>query len=70
MDHRPPPYTGDRLPIVRAMLSHSVLRRSWDEISRRNGLVVLTDQIHLNERAAAIVAGLVAEALSRGGVTR
>jgi lysophospholipase L1-like esterase len=70
MDHRPPPYTGDRLLIVRAMLSHSVLRRSWDEISRRNGLVVLTDQIHLNERAAAIVAGLVAEALSRGGVTR
>jgi hypothetical protein len=64
--HEPPPYTGGRLPIVGAMLSHMVARRSWDDIARRNGLVVLTDHIHLNDRAAAVVADLVAEALSRG----
>lgn len=64
--HRPPPYTGDRTLIVRAMLSHMVLRRSWDDISRRNGLVVLTDHIHLNDTAATVVADLVAQALSPG----
>ena len=64
--HRPPPYTGDRVLMVRAILSHTILRRSWDDISRRNGLTVLTDHIHLNDRAAAVVADLVDEALTRG----
>jgi lysophospholipase L1-like esterase len=64
--HRPPPYTGDRMLMVRAILGHMVLRRSWDDISRRNGMVVLTDHIHLNDTAAAVVADLVAEALTRG----
>jgi lysophospholipase L1-like esterase len=64
--HQPPPYTGDRTPIVRAILSHAVLRRSWDDISRRNGLTVLTDHLHLNDRAAAAVTDLVEEALMRG----
>jgi hypothetical protein len=64
--HQPPPYTGDRTPIVRAVLSHAVLRRSWDDISRRNGLTVLTDHLHLNDRAAAVVADLVEEVLTRG----
>ncbi len=64
--HRPPPYTGDRMLIVRAMLSHMVLRRSWDDISRRNGMVVLTDHIHLNDTAATVVADLVTETLTRG----
>lgn len=64
-DHRPPPYTGDRVLMVRAILSHHVLRRSWDDISRRNDLSVLTDHIHLNDRSAAVVADLVEEALSR-----
>ena len=62
--HQPPPYTGDRMLMVRAILSHAVLRRSWDDISRRNGLAVLTDHIHLNDRAAAVVADLVEEALT------
>jgi len=66
IDHQPPPYTGDRKPIVRAILSHTVLRRSWDDVSRRNGLTVLTDHLHLNDRAAATVADLVEQALSRG----
>jgi lysophospholipase L1-like esterase len=65
LGHRPPPYTGDRVLMVRAILSHHVLRRSWDDISARNGLAVLTDHIHLNDRAAAVVADLIEESLSR-----
>ena len=52
--------------MVRAILSHTVLRRSWDDISRRNGLTVLTDHIHLNDRAAGIAADLVEGAITRG----
>jgi hypothetical protein len=51
--------------MVRAILSHHILRRSWDDISGRNGLAVLTDHIHLNDRAAAVVADLIEESLSR-----
>ena len=29
---------------------------SWNEIARRNGLLLLTDTIHLNDTGAAIVA--------------
>jgi len=32
---------------------------SWNEISRRNGLLVTTDCIHLNETGAAMVADLI-----------
>ena len=64
--HQPPPYTGDRVLMVRAILGHTVLRRSWDDISRRNRLTVLTDHIHLNDRAAAVAADLVGGALTRG----
>jgi lysophospholipase L1-like esterase len=64
--HQPRAYTGDRVLMVRAILGHTVLRRSWDEISRRNRLTVLTDHIHLNDRAAAVAADLVGGALTRG----
>lgn len=64
--HLPPPYTGDRVLMVRAILGHTVLRRSWDDISRRNRLTVLTDHMHLNDRAAAVAADLVGGALTRG----
>jgi len=38
---------------------------SWNEISHRNGLQLLTDGLHLNETAAAMVADLVEEWLLR-----
>ena len=38
-----------------------LLGRSWDEVARRNGLAVLTDHIHLNDRAADVVAELVGD---------
>lgn len=33
--------------------------RSWDDISKQQGLVLLTDNIHINDTAAQILAGLV-----------
>lgn len=32
---------------------------SWDEVSARNGLLLLTDTLHLNSKGAAIVADLI-----------
>ncbi len=57
--HAPTPYSGDILAIMRAAMSHQLLRRSWDDIAGRNGFVVLTDHIHLNDRGAGVVAELV-----------
>lgn len=38
---------------------------SWNEISQRNGLLLTTDCLHLNDTGAGIVARLVGEWLSR-----
>ena len=63
--HKPKPYAGTvSAPFVAAM-RHRILRQSWDEISTRNGLFALTDNIHLNDRAAAILADLVAHFITR-----
>jgi hypothetical protein len=39
--------------------SHRLLRRSWSQICRREGLSVLTDHVRLNEPDAAAVADLI-----------
>jgi lysophospholipase L1-like esterase len=62
--HRPPPYTGSTAVILKATFSHLLLRRSFDEIARRNGLAVLADHVHLTERSAGVVAELIGEFLS------
>jgi len=59
--HNPPPYRGRFGPMTRASLSRSILHRSWDQISASNGLIVLIDHVHLNDRAAMITADLVAD---------
>ena len=59
----PPPYTGDVWLVFRSMLRHAVLRQSWDSISARNGLTLLTDNLHLNDRSADVVADLISEFL-------
>ncbi len=59
--HNPPPYTARVGPMIRASLSHHVLRRSWDQISTANGLAALTGHVHLNNRAAALAAALVTD---------
>lgn len=58
-DHIPPPYEGNDRLVVTAAARHLLLRRSWDRVSRRNGLTLLTDHIHLNDTAAATVAEVI-----------
>jgi lysophospholipase L1-like esterase len=41
--------------MLRAVFDNRVRHRSWDDISAREGLVLTTDLIHLNNRGAAIV---------------
>ncbi len=65
--HNPPPYRGRFGPMIRATLSHSFLHRSWDQISASNGLIVLIDQVHLNDRAAVLTADLVTDFLKGCG---
>lgn len=57
--HAPPPYAGELGPIVRAAVARHALGRSWDAISDQAGMVLLTDHLHVNDRAAAVVADLV-----------
>jgi hypothetical protein len=47
--------------MIRAGLSRKILHRSWDRISAANGLTVLIDHVHLNDRAAMLTANLVAD---------
>jgi hypothetical protein len=44
---------------MKASFKHMVLRRSWDSIAADHGLVVLTDHLHLADRAADVVADLI-----------
>jgi len=53
------PFDGTMKEIRSAMIQRKLLRRRWDKISARAGRVVLTDNIHLNDRAAGEVAALV-----------
>lgn len=54
-----PPYRGRVRNVISASFERIVLGRSWDEISRRRGLSLLTDQTHLNDVAAGVVAELI-----------
>mgnify|MGYP000845561695 CR=1 FL=1 len=64
-----PTYEGRMRPVMTAGVRHVVLRQSWDSISRSRGLTLLTDHIHLNDRAAAVVSSLIDDfvAQSLGG---
>ncbi|MGW3294048.1 SGNH/GDSL hydrolase family protein [Streptomyces xiamenensis] len=59
-DPPPVPYR-DPTPAatVGVLLRHTVLRQSFDAISRRRGLVLTTDHIHQNGRGAALVAEVI-----------
>jgi acyl-CoA thioesterase I len=62
---RPPlPFRLRLRLLLGAAIQHYVLRRSWDDISARNGFVVHTDQLHLNDRAAAVIADLIVDWLN------
>lgn len=49
------PYEGGLLSI-KALIRHYLLRQSFDEISRKNRFLLLTDGIHLNSRSATYIA--------------
>jgi lysophospholipase L1-like esterase len=41
-------------------LRRYLLGRGWDDIAHENGLAVLTDQLHTSQRAAALIADIIA----------
>ena len=45
----------------KAIAKHYVLGQSWDEVSAQNNLHLLTDCVHLNDRAAEMVANLAGD---------
>ena len=55
------PFDGTTKEIKSALLQRFMLRRRWDRIAARAGRVVLTDNIHLTDRAGREVAALVRE---------
>jgi lysophospholipase L1-like esterase len=63
-DHLPPAYNGKLDLMMRAIFQHYVLRKSWDAISRDNQLDVLTDHIHINDKAAGVIAKLIGDILA------
>ena len=67
--HTPPPFEGRRGLMGSALARRLVRRSSWDEVSEAHGLVLLTDHLHLNDRAAAVVAGLIEAWLAAEGLT-
>jgi lysophospholipase L1-like esterase len=61
--HAAPPYEGKSQLMASAAAKHLLLQQSWNRVSAGHGLVLLTDHVHLNERAAAAVAELIGEQL-------
>ena len=64
--HRPPPFDGSKRLMGTALLQRVVLRRSYDRIADGHGFTLLTDHVHLDERAASIVAELVEDFVAAG----
>lgn len=63
----PPPPPGPQLD---AAVRRFVGRRSWDEIAAANGLLLLTDHIHLSDRGATVVADLATHWLGQDDAPR
>ncbi|MYM64209.1 SGNH/GDSL hydrolase family protein [Pseudomaricurvus sp. HS19] len=57
--HRPPRYQGSQAPAFKALARHYLLGQGWDHISRKQGFYLVTDHIHLNDRAAAVIRDLI-----------
>ena len=58
-DHAPPPFDGTRRLMGVALARRAVLRQPWDDVSAAAGLTLLTDGVHLNGRAADVIADIV-----------
>ncbi len=64
---QPPAYRGAMGPARKAMFRRLLLGQSWDTISRENGFYFVTDQIHLNDKAASIIKTLIMAFLGVSG---
>jgi lysophospholipase L1-like esterase len=49
-------YESGGILLIKALARHYFLRQSFDEISRKNHFLLLTDGIHMNSRGAAFIA--------------
>jgi hypothetical protein len=49
----------NQMIMYKAIVMHILLGRSWDDISRSNGQLLLTDLLHLNCAGAAMTAELI-----------
>jgi lysophospholipase L1-like esterase len=52
-------YREDELLMYIVLGRHVLLRQSYDDISRANGFLLLTDHVHLNSTGAGMVADLI-----------
>jgi len=57
-------YSETRALMMKAVLKHYILRQSWNRIGARNGFILHTDFLHLNDTGADMLAGIVAEFLT------
>jgi len=55
--------SGDDKLMEKAIVKRYLLGKNWNDISHDNQLQLLTDCVHLNERGANIIAGLIQEFL-------
>lgn len=50
------PYESGGMLSIKALARHYLLRQSFDEISRKNHFLLVTDGIHMNSRGATLIA--------------
>lgn len=55
------PFAKSNIAMFKAVFSHYLLRKSWDEISEKNGFSLVTDYLHLNSKGVAILGDFVEE---------
>lgn len=49
--------------IIKGIINHYLLRRSWDRIGRSSGFLLHVDYLHLNTEGARMIANLISEFL-------
>jgi lysophospholipase L1-like esterase len=59
-------FSETRSLLAKAVLRHYILGQSWNEIGESNGFVLHIDHLHMNDRAAEIAAGLIADFVHEG----
>jgi lysophospholipase L1-like esterase len=55
------PYEGYYVGIFKVIMSHYLLRKSWDDIARDSGFSLHVDYLHLNTAGAQMIADLISD---------